>query len=66
MFDVNLRQHYFSAELLRTSLEAANAVKLNEDELPVLVRLFSLEGSFSAVFPDLSPFNDFDREEKLF
>ena len=48
MFDVNLRQHYFSAELLRTSLEAANAVKLNEDELPVLGRLFSLEGTDAA------------------
>ena len=28
--------------------------------------LFFLEGSFFSAFPDFSPFNDFDREEKLF
>ncbi len=36
IFDVNLRQHYHSAELIRASLGRANALKLNETELPVL------------------------------
>ena len=44
MFDVNLRQHYYSAEILRDSLELATAVKLNEAELPILAELLELEG----------------------
>ena len=34
LFDVNLRQHFWSADLLHASLQAATAVKLNDDELP--------------------------------
>ena len=34
LFDVNLRQRFWSAELLHASLAAATAVKLNDDELP--------------------------------
>ena len=33
MFDVNLRQQYYSPEVLESSLRAANTVKLNEHEL---------------------------------
>ena len=36
LFDVNLRQHFWSADLLAASLEAATAVKLNDEELPVV------------------------------
>jgi fructokinase len=36
IFDVNLRQHYHSPEVLRTSLARANVLKVNETELPVL------------------------------
>lgn len=39
LFDVNLRQHYYDADVLAESLELANAVKLNEAELPVVSRL---------------------------
>ena len=34
LFDVNLRQHFWSADLLDASLQAATAVKLNDEELP--------------------------------
>ena len=34
LFDVNLRQHFWSADLLHASLQAATAMKLNDDELP--------------------------------
>ena len=34
LFDVNLRQHFWSPEVLDSSLAAATAVKLNDDELP--------------------------------
>ncbi len=39
LFDVNLRQAYYDADVLTTSLELANAVKLNEEELPVVAQL---------------------------
>ena len=42
VFDINLRQHYYSRECIESSMEAATALKLNEDELPVLINLFSL------------------------
>lgn len=39
LFDVNLRQNYFDERVVLASLELANAVKLNEEELPALARL---------------------------
>ena len=36
LLDVNLRQRFWSAELLRRSLRAATAVKLNDEELPAV------------------------------
>ena len=41
VFDVNLRQSYFSQEILSDSMKLADAVKLNDDELP---RIMSLMG----------------------
>jgi len=43
LFDVNLRQTYYDAGLVTASLDLANAVKLNEAELPVVARLGGLE-----------------------
>ena len=42
VFDVNLRQQFYDAEILRSSLELATAVKLNDEELPVVARLCGL------------------------
>jgi fructokinase len=42
LFDVNLRQRYYDADVLADSLDLANAVKLNEEELPVVARLCTL------------------------
>ena len=47
VFDVNLRQHFYSPEIVRTSLEQADIVKLNDDELPVLAGFFQLTGGAS-------------------
>jgi fructokinase len=44
IFDVNLRQHYYSSEVIEASLEQADVLKLNDAELPVLARMFALEG----------------------
>lgn len=42
VYDINLRQNYYSKERIKSSLLDATVLKLNEDELPVLQRLFSL------------------------
>jgi fructokinase len=45
ILDLNLRQHYFSREIIETSLRLANIVKFNDSELPVLAELLGLRGS---------------------
>ena len=45
VYDINLRQHYYSREIIEASLERADVLKLNEDELPVIAELFSIPGS---------------------
>jgi fructokinase len=45
VLDVNLRQAYFSQAVIEQSLELANVLKLNDDELPVLAQWFGLSGS---------------------
>lgn len=40
--DVNLRQHYFSPEILADSLNSARVVKLNDEELPRVCECLSL------------------------
>ena len=42
LFDVNLRQRYFDERIVLASLEMANAIKLNDEELPVVARLCKL------------------------
>lgn len=43
VYDINLRQHYFSRGLIEESLRRADVLKLNEDELPVVAGMFSIE-----------------------
>jgi fructokinase len=45
VFDINLRQEFYSREIIERSLQLANVLKLNEDELPELARMFDLQGS---------------------
>lgn len=44
VFDINLRQHFYSTEIIIKSLEFADILKLNDEELPVLSNLFGLSG----------------------
>src|SRR5262249_5257168 len=39
IFDVNLRQSFYSAEILRVALLHANIMKVNHEELPRIVEL---------------------------
>lgn len=45
VFDINLRQTYYSGEVIQDSLRRANALKLNDEELPYLAELANLQGS---------------------
>ena len=42
IFDINLRQDYYSKEIIESSLLTANVLKLNDDELVVLQALIDL------------------------
>ena len=44
IFDVNLRQSFYSKKLIEESLQLANILKLSDEELPVLADFFNLEG----------------------
>jgi fructokinase len=43
VFDVNLRQTYFSEEVLTQSMKLADIVKLNHEELPRILQLFGMD-----------------------
>jgi len=45
MFDVNLRQQFYDAQVIKASLEIASAVKLNDEELPIVAQLCAIDGS---------------------
>lgn len=44
VFDLNLRQDFFTKEVILKSLEYADILKLNDDELPVLAKILGVEG----------------------
>lgn len=43
-FDINIRQHYFSEELIDQLLAKANVFKLNDEELDMFKPMFGLSG----------------------
>jgi fructokinase len=45
VLDLNLRQHYYSDDVIKMSLGLANVVKFNDGELPVLAKLLNLRGN---------------------
>jgi fructokinase len=54
IFDVNLRQSFFSLEVIETSLQLANVLKINDEELPVLAKLFGLRGGTKKQLAELA------------
>jgi fructokinase len=54
VFDINLRQHFYSPEIITKSLEFANILKLNDEELPVLSGIFGLTGDGKKQLEQLS------------
>lgn len=49
VYDINLRQKYYSKELISESLSIANVFKINDDEIEIFKQLFELEGSETEV-----------------
>lgn len=49
IFDINLRLQYYTRETIHTSLEHADILKLNDEEVPIVARLLGLEGNMEAV-----------------
>jgi len=45
IFDINFRQQYYSLETVTGSLDAANVLKINDEELPVAAGMLGLEGN---------------------
>ena len=45
IFDINLRQRYYSGEVIEQSLRLSNVLKLNEEELSTLASIFEFSGS---------------------
>ena len=45
VFDINIRQNYYSREIIEKSLSYSDVLKLNEDELPLVAGMLGIEGS---------------------
>jgi len=44
IFDINLRQQFYSKEVIRESLRRCNVLKINDEELVILGRMFGYPG----------------------
>ena len=49
VFDINLRQHYYSREVLEESLNLADILKINDEEIRIVAEMFGLGGDDTAV-----------------
>lgn len=45
IYDINIRQHFWSKELIESSLQMADIFKINDEELDMLKPLFGLENA---------------------
>ena len=45
VFDINLRQAFHSYDIIKQSLKKATVLKINDEELPVLAKYMSLQGT---------------------
>ena len=53
VLDCNLRQQFYSHDIIRKSLELANVLKLNDEELPVVARILGIGGSDERILAHL-------------
>ena len=45
IFDVNLRQKYFTGDIVRDSFHLADIIKLNDEEWPVITEILNIRGT---------------------
>ena len=45
IFDINLRQHFYSKALLDESLKLCNILKINDDEIKLVAQMYGLQGN---------------------
>lgn len=45
IFDINLRQNFYTLEIIEKSLNIANILKISDEELPVTAKLLNLQGT---------------------
>jgi fructokinase len=53
VFDINLRQKFYSEDIIRRSLELSSVLKLNDDELQTLAEMVSCKGDEKQVAREL-------------
>lgn len=53
VFDINIRQHWYSREIVTASLRQADVLKLNEDELPLVASLLGIGKSGAETIAEL-------------
>lgn len=44
VFDINLRQHFYTPEILKESMQLCNILKINDEELEIVAKMFGEEG----------------------
>ncbi len=49
IFDINLRQHYYGKEVIASSLDACDILKINDEETQTVARLFGLDPDMESV-----------------
>ncbi len=54
IFDINLRQSYYTPEVVNESLGLANVLKVNETELPILAEMYNLTGDVRQQLAELA------------
>lgn len=53
VFDINIRQHYYSRDVIEASLKRSNILKLNEDELPLVAQMLGVDGNEKEIVSSL-------------
>lgn len=53
VFDINIRQHWYSREIVTDSFRQADVLKLNEDELPLVASLLGIGKSDAETIAEL-------------
>lgn len=47
VFDINLRQNFYSKDVIEVSLKLCNVLKINDEEIVTVSKMFNIEGTLS-------------------